>query len=67
VSFIQTVRRAREILKEEGRITLRGLKREFDLGDDVLDELVAELVEAQSCSTQHAFDYTERTHPRKVP
>jgi class 3 adenylate cyclase len=47
VSFIETVRRARDLLRQEGRITLRGLKREFDLDDDALDELVDELVEAQ--------------------
>jgi class 3 adenylate cyclase len=47
VSFIETVRRARGLLREEGRITLRGLKREFDLADDALEELVDELVEAQ--------------------
>ena len=46
MSFIETVRRALDLLREEGRITLRGLKREFDLDDDALDELVEELVDA---------------------
>ena len=40
MSFIETVRRAREFLREEGRISLRGLKREFNLDDEALDELV---------------------------
>jgi hypothetical protein len=39
LSFIETVRRARELLREEGRVTLRGLKREFDLDDEALEEL----------------------------
>ena len=47
MSFMETVRRARDLLREEGRITLRGLKREFDLDDDALEELVEELVDAQ--------------------
>ena len=40
MSFIETVRPARDLLQEEGRITLRGLKREFDLDDEALEELV---------------------------
>jgi class 3 adenylate cyclase/tetratricopeptide (TPR) repeat protein len=47
VSFIVTVRRARDLLREEGRISLRGLKRELDLDDDALQELVEELVDVQ--------------------
>lgn len=47
VNFIEIVRRARTLLREEGRITLRGLKSEFDLDDDALEELVDELVDGQ--------------------
>jgi len=47
MSFIETVRRARDLLREEGRITLRGLSREFDLDDAAVEELVEELVDAQ--------------------
>ena len=47
MSFIETVRRARHLLREEGRIILRGLTREFDLDDDALEELVEELVDAR--------------------
>ncbi len=47
MSFIETVRRARELLREEGRISLRALQREFNLDDGALDELIEELVEIQ--------------------
>ena len=47
MSFIETVRRARALLSEEGRLSLRVLKREFDLEDEALEELVEELVDVQ--------------------
>jgi class 3 adenylate cyclase/tetratricopeptide (TPR) repeat protein len=47
VSFIETVRRARELLRSEGRISLRALKREFALDDEALEALVEELVSIQ--------------------
>jgi class 3 adenylate cyclase len=47
VSFIENVRRAKVLLQEEGRISVRGLKREFVLDDDAVEELVEELVEIQ--------------------
>ncbi len=52
MSFIETVRRARELLREEGRITLRGLKREFDLDDEALEELIEELVDGQQVAAR---------------
>ncbi len=48
MSFLETVRRAKGYLHEEGRVSLRALKREFELDDETLDELVGELVEIQS-------------------
>ena len=47
MSFVETIRRARDLLRTEGRISLRVLRREFDLDDEALDELVAELVDVQ--------------------
>ncbi len=52
MSFIETVRRAREFLRDEGRISLRGLKREFNLDDEALDELVEELVDVQQVAAR---------------
>ena len=45
--FMETVRRAKALLRDEGRISLRGLQREFDLDDAALAELVDELVDVQ--------------------
>ncbi len=52
MSFIDTVRRARELLREEGRISLRGLKREFRLDDEALEELIEELVDIQQVAAR---------------
>ena len=47
MSFLDTIRRAKTYLQEQGRVSLSALKREFDLGDEVLDELIDELVDVQ--------------------
>jgi class 3 adenylate cyclase len=52
VSFLETVRRARSHLEEQGRVSLRALKREFELDDDALDELVEELVDVQQVAVR---------------
>ncbi len=45
MSFLDTVARAKTYLREHGRVSLRGLKREFELDDEALGELVEELVD----------------------
>jgi class 3 adenylate cyclase/tetratricopeptide (TPR) repeat protein len=47
MSFLEIVRRAKAYLEEQRRVSLRALKREFDLDDDDLEELVDELVVIQ--------------------
>ena len=47
LSFMEKVRRARALLEQEGRVSLRALRRELELDDDELDELADELVEIQ--------------------
>ncbi len=47
MSFLDTVRRAKTYLEEQGRVSLRALKREFELDDEALDDLIEELVEIQ--------------------
>jgi class 3 adenylate cyclase/tetratricopeptide (TPR) repeat protein len=47
MSFIETLRRAKELLREEGRLSLRALKRELGLDDDEIGELTGELLDAQ--------------------
>jgi class 3 adenylate cyclase/tetratricopeptide (TPR) repeat protein len=45
--FLETVRRAKTYLEDQGRVSLRALKLEFDLDDDQLEGLVEELVDVQ--------------------
>ncbi len=47
MSFLDIVRRARAYLHEQQRVSLRALRREFDLDDDALEELACELVDVQ--------------------
>jgi class 3 adenylate cyclase len=47
MSFLDSVARVKTYLQEHGRVSLRGVKREFDLDDDALDEVVEELVDIQ--------------------
>ena len=54
MSFLDTVRRAKAYLEEQGRVSLRALKREFDLDDEALDELVEELVDVQHVAARDA-------------
>jgi class 3 adenylate cyclase len=47
VGFIETIEQARALLERNGRLSLRALRRQFELDDDALEELVEELVDVQ--------------------
>ena len=47
MGFRETVHQAKTYLEEHGRVSLRGLQRQFDLDNQELDELVEELVDVQ--------------------
>ena len=47
MSLAESVERARELLRRNGRVSLRLLRRELDLEDEALDLLVEELTEVQ--------------------
>lgn len=47
MNVLETVDRAKTQLQEHGRVSLRMLKREFELDADALDELVEGLVDVQ--------------------
>ena len=47
MSFLETIESARAFLERNGRVSLRALKREFQLDADALEELVEELVAVQ--------------------
>jgi class 3 adenylate cyclase/tetratricopeptide (TPR) repeat protein len=52
MSFLDTVRRVKAYLEEQGRVSLRALKREFELEDGALEELVEELVGVQQVAAR---------------
>src|SRR5207248_3352469 len=52
VEFYAILDRVLDLLKRRGRVTYRALKRQFDLTDAFLEDLKAEIIEAQ----QVAFD-----------
>ncbi|HME68685.1 MAG TPA: hypothetical protein VKM54_02320 [Myxococcota bacterium] len=47
MSFVAKLQRAREVLEQQGRLSVRALARELDLAGDELEELIAELVDVQ--------------------
>jgi len=47
MSFYDSVARAKALLREQGRLSIAGLKREFALDDAGVEQLIDELVEVQ--------------------
>jgi class 3 adenylate cyclase len=47
LSFVAKLQRAREVLEQQGRLSVRALARELDVAGDELDELIGELVDVQ--------------------
>src|SRR5215831_13747747 len=47
MNFYSMVDQAIALLRQRGRVTYRALKRQFDLDDDVLEDLKAELITPQ--------------------
>jgi hypothetical protein len=52
LSFIGILGRAKAHLREQGRLSVRALQREFELDDATLDEIVEELVDVQRVATR---------------
>jgi class 3 adenylate cyclase len=48
MDFVEVIKQARDILRSEGRITYRTLKRQFGLDDEALEDLKFELIEGQA-------------------
>ena len=45
MKFSEIVKQASALLKDKGQVSYRMLKREFDLDDEALEDLKAELIE----------------------
>ncbi len=52
MSFLDTIRRAKTYLQEQGRVSLSALKLEFDLDDARLESLIEELVDVQQVAAR---------------
>ena len=52
MSILETIENVRAFLERNGRVSLRVLKREFELDDEALDELVEELVDVQQVAAR---------------
>jgi class 3 adenylate cyclase len=52
MTFLDTIGRVKAYILEHGRVSLRALKREFELDDDAVDDLVEELVSVQAVATR---------------
>jgi len=47
MEFYAVLDQVLDLLRQRGRVTYRALKRQFDLDDAVLEDLKAEIIEAQ--------------------
>ena len=65
MSFLDTVRRAKTYLEEQGRVSLRALKLEFELDDEQLEALVEELVDIQQLAA-HEGNALELSHSESI-
>ena len=51
MTFDELLTQAVELLKREGRVSYRALKRRFTLDDEYLEDLKAELIDAKRLAT----------------
>ena len=72
-SFLEVVDRAQALLESRGRITLRSLRREFDLDDETLDlddetldDLVDALVDGQQVASRDGSALVWRRGPKRT-
>ena len=47
MKFYEIVEQVLTLLQREGRVSYRALKREFDLDDDVIEDLKAEIIDVK--------------------
>jgi hypothetical protein len=54
MTFDEILAQVRELLQREGRVAYRALKRRFDLDDEYLEDLKAELIDAKHLAADEA-------------
>ena len=80
MSLFDHIARVREHLQQQGRVSFRAIRREFDVDDDGLEEIIEELVDIQQVAIREekAIAWTgdpatpvsitpERAPPRPTP
>ena len=53
MTFEEVLNEAIAMLKRQGRVSYRALKRQFDLDDEYLDDVTAEIIEVHQVATDH--------------
>jgi hypothetical protein len=69
MNLLDVVREVRRHLEENGRLSLRLLRRQFELDDDVLEEVIGELVDVQRVARreENALAWSAPTPPVGIP
>ena len=70
MTFEETLERVLEVLQREGRVSYRALRRRFDLDEDYLEDLRAEIIQAKKLAVDEdgaVLVWTGDTAPASVP
>ena len=67
MSFVAKLQRAREVLEQQGRLSVRALRRELELDGDEFEEVVDELVEIQGGAIRAGRRLVWKTEPNEPP
>ncbi len=69
MNLLDVVREVRRHLEENGRLSLRMLRRQFELDDDALEEVIEELVDVQRVARreENALAWSAATPPVGTP
>ena len=54
MEFYEVFERVVDLLRRQGRVSYRALKRQFALDDDYLEDLKAEIIKAQQLAVDEA-------------
>ena len=57
MTFDEALEQVRELLQNKGRVAYRALKRRFDLDDEYLEDLKAELIDAEQVARDEDGKY----------
>ena len=67
MSFVARLQRAREVLEQQGRLSVRALGRELECSGDELDEIVEELIEVQGVAAREGAVLVHQEPSRGIP